>query len=275
MYALAFSIRRVMKNRGNAITLCIDSTPSPHLRKNVLDQRLILATVVARGAFEAALRSSATGGGGWRDVRATQNQRLRGEKLWDALAPGVRDLLAAAEGSWSEAQAGCALMYLEAVKVLNWAVLEDCELAALRISQTTYPEVLSCVLKEPDPARTNNFLRSLVELDREEGPAQVYFSRLTSELVQRGASDGLRDENLDRNAEQYMAYASSVGEADIMADDLPVGGVLIAEAETDVLLGLRGTTAVRLVTLEAIRETVEGQSVEGLKRIVGDVFRSE
>lgn len=48
-----------------------------------------------------------------------------------------------------------------------------------------------------------------------------------------------------------------------MADDLPIGGILIREAETEALLRFRGTAAVRLITLEAVREIVEERSVAG------------
>jgi hypothetical protein len=48
-----------------------------------------------------------------------------------------------------------------------------------------------------------------------------------------------------------------------MADDLPIGGILIREAETEALLRFRGTAAVRLTTLEAVREFVEERSVAG------------
>ena len=65
MYALALSMRKVMRHRGDAITLSIDSTPAPQLRQRVLDQRLILGTVVARGAFEAARRSGGIAVGVW------------------------------------------------------------------------------------------------------------------------------------------------------------------------------------------------------------------
>jgi hypothetical protein len=72
---------------------------------------------------------------------------------------------------------------------------------------------------------------------------------------------------LDDHAEQYMAYALCVGEADIMADDLPIGGMLIREAETEALLRFRGTTAVRLITLQAVRQIVEEQSKVGLEGV--------
>jgi len=273
MYALALSIRKVMKSRGNAITLSIDSTPSPHLRKKVLDQRLILATVVARGVFEAALRSGAIAEGAERNARAGQNQRLRREELWEDLPGGLRELLASPEGSWNEIPVNRALLYAEGVRVLNWLVREDCELADLRLSQTVGAQVLWGVLKEPDPARAINFLRPRVEVQREGHPTRVYLARLTSELVRRGASDGQQDALLDQNVEAYMRYAAYVGEADIVADDLPVGGRLIGEAETAVLLRLRGTVAVRLVVLEAILEILDGRGLGALVEVIEGIVQ--
>jgi hypothetical protein len=140
---------------------------------------------------EAALASGAVGAG--MQVRAGQNQRIRSAGLWDCLPPGAGKLLAFAEGSWTEAQRSGALLYLEAVEVLKWAVREDCDLPALRATQTGDREMLESVLAEQDPARETSFLRSLVELDCQEGPTRVYLSRLTSELVRRGASAGDRD----------------------------------------------------------------------------------
>ena len=72
-----------------------------------------------------------------------------------------------------------------------------------------------------------------------------------------------------------MKYASYVGEADIVADDLPVGGELIGEAETAVLLALRGTAAVRLVTLAAIQQFLKEREMSGLEQAVQGVLESE
>ena len=275
LYALAFSTRSVMKRRGNAITLSLDRTPAPHLRQRVLDQRLILATVVARAAFEAARKAGAIAEGAVPNARAVQNQRLRKDGIWDALPSGLNDLLASQEGSWGEAQINRALLYVEAVRVLNWFVREDCALADLRLSQVVSPNILETVLKEPDPARTINFLRRVVEVDREAGPAGVYLSRLTSELVKRGESDGERDGLVEEHVESYMKYAAYVGDADIMADDLPIGGELIGEAETPVLLALRGTGAVRLVMLGAARQLLIEEDPSALEEAVADITRSE
>ena len=65
-----------------------------------------------------------------------------------------------------------------------------------------------------------------------------------------------------------MAYAASIGEAEIVAEDLPIGGVLVGEAPTDVILHLRGVAAVRLVTLQALHSALSTHETVALQQMI-------
>jgi hypothetical protein len=117
MYVLAFSLRRGLKNSGNMITLGISAAPEPSLRQAIFNQRLILATIVNRAAFEIAEQSKSPLNLETGIARAAMLDRLRAENLWETLPIPIRDRLAAPEGSWTKEGAGKVLLHLDALAV--------------------------------------------------------------------------------------------------------------------------------------------------------------
>jgi hypothetical protein len=267
IYGLAFLVRRGLKRNGNAITLSLGSTAKPSVRLEILAQRTLLATLVNRAAFEVGRAHGLAAQLVEGHARARELNRLRKEGLWDGLAQPLRDMLALPEGAWSEQETGRVLLHLEAVNVLSWAIEQRFELAPLRTSHEVRADVIRKALDEGDPVRSINFLRKESEIDAELGPTRVYLARLQSELAQRGAADGDTNPELDENAGAYTVYAVSVGEADVVAEDLPIGGNLIREAPTQDLLQLRGRAAVRFITLEGVRQAVLGNGVGTLAEV--------
>lgn len=65
-----------------------------------------------------------------------------------------------------------------------------------------------------------------------------------------------------------MVYAASIGEAEFIAEDLPLGGVLVGEAPTDDILHLRGVAAVQLVTLQALHNALLTRSTAALQQMI-------
>jgi len=65
-----------------------------------------------------------------------------------------------------------------------------------------------------------------------------------------------------------MVYAASTGDADLIAEDLPIGGQLISEAPTQDLLHLRGIAAVRIITLHALLDAIDNQGLGKLDEIL-------
>ncbi len=263
MYALAFGVRRSLKRRGNTLTLNLSGAPSPSLRDELLKQRTILATLVYRAAFES--KATQPGGNvalGGR-VRAALLQRLRQRGLWDDLSLALRDMLSEPEGSWSRERIGRVLLQLEGVRVLSWAVTENCELPPLRTASKVGPEILETALAETDGTEPV-FLRSDSDIAAQVQPTRVYLARLQDELVQRGVIEGEVDAGIAGQMEAYMAYAVTNGEADLFAEDLPLGSGLVAEAGSAELMHLRGIAALRLVTLDALRQVLESRRVDPL-----------
>jgi len=271
-YALAFAVRRGMKTRGNAVTLSLSTTPKPSLRNEILDRRRILATLIGRAAYEVGLAHGQTGHLPAGSVRAAQLTRLRKDGLWDSVPPAIRDTLAAPEGSWTAAQTGRALMHLQAVAVLHWALRDDAMLSPLRTAASVNPDTLHSALADPDPDRDTYFLRSLSEIESQVSPTLIYLTRLQNELFKRGELQGDAatqvDPTLDDQAEAYMVYAASTGDADLIAEDLPIGGQLISEAPTQDLLHLRGIAAVRIITLHALLDAIDNQGLWKLDEIL-------
>lgn len=252
MYALAFGLRRGLKNSGNTIALGISTAPAPSLRQAIFKQRLILATIVNRAAFEIAEQSKSPLNLETGIARATMLDRLRAENLWEILPTPLRDCLAAPEGSWTKEGAGKALIHLDAVAVLTWMLNPQSELASLRTASSEGRETLRLALLKPDPIAELNFLRTETELHAQHDPAIIYLKRLINELIKRGVATGELETSLEEHAGAYMAYVASIGEAEFVAEDLPLGGVLVSEAPTEDILHLRGVAAVRLVTLQAL-----------------------
>ena len=268
VYALAFSLRRGLKNSGNAITLGISAAPVPSLRQAIFEQRLILAAIINRGAFEAAQHSKGPLKIESGVVRASTIERLRAENLWETLPTPLRDRLASPEGSWTKEHAGKALLHLDAFAVLTWMLSPRFELASLRTASSKGVDMLRVALLKPDPIADFNFLRGETEIKAQQDPAVVYLTRLGNELVKRGVAEGEYEEDLEEYIEAYMAYASSIGEAEIMAEDLPIGGLLAGEAPISDILHLRGVSAVRLVTLQALQNALSTQGTLALQQVV-------
>lgn len=268
MYALALSLRRGLKNTGNAIVLGISTTPAPSLRQAIFNQRLILATVVNRAAFEIAEQSKSPLSLEAGIARATILNRLRAENLWETLPTPLRDCLAAPEGSWTKEHARTALLHLDAVAVLNWMLNPQSELASLRTASSEGRETLRIALLKPDPVGELNFLRTVTELRAQHDPAIVYLKRLSNELIKRGVAKGELETSLEEHAGVYMAYAASIGEAEFVAEDLPLGGVLVSEAPTEDILHLRGVASVRLVTLQALHNALTANGTAALQQMI-------
>jgi hypothetical protein len=264
MYALAFGARRSLKNQGNTQTLNLSGAPSPSLRDSLLKQRTVLATLVYRAAFESkATQPAATGVAPGGAVRAALLQRLRQRGLWDGLHVTLRDMLSEPEGSWSRERIGRVLLQLEGVRVLSWAVTENCELPPLRTASKVGPEILETALAETDGTEAV-FLRSDSDIAAQVQPTRVYLARLQDELARRGVIEGEVDPELAGQMEAYMAYAGTVGDTDLFAEDLPFGSGLVAEAGSAELLHLRGIAALRYITLDCLREALEIRRVDPL-----------
>jgi hypothetical protein len=268
MYALAFSLRRGLKNSGNAITLGISTAAPPSLRKAILQQRLILAVIINRAAFEAAEQSENPLKLESGVARASTLDRLRTEGLWETLPILIRDRLAAPEGSWTKECVGKALLHLDAIAVLTWMLSPQSELASLRTASGDGRETLRLALLKPDPIADLNFLRTETELQTQQDPAIIYIKRLGNELIKRGVAEGELEKVLEEHVGAYMAYAASIGEAEIVAEDLPIGSVLVGEAPTEVLLHLRGVAAVRLSTLQALQNALASQETAALQQMI-------
>lgn len=268
MYALAFGVRRGFKNRGNAIVLGISAAPAPTLRQAIFNQRLILATIVNRAAFEVGVQSKSPLNLETGIARAAMLDRLRAENLWDTLPIPLRDGLAAPEGAWTKEGAGKALLHLDAVAVLTWMLNPQAQLASLRNASSEGRETLRLALLKPDPVAELNFLRTETELHAQHDPAIIYFKRLSNELIKRGVAKGELETTLEEHAGAYMAYAASIGEAEFVAEDLPLGGVLVSEAPTEDILHLRGVAAVRLVTLEALHDALFTGGIAALQKMI-------
>jgi hypothetical protein len=267
-YALALSLRRGLKSTGSAIVLGISATPAPSLRQAIFNQRLILATVVNRAAFEIAEQSKRPLNLETGIARAAMLDRLRAENLWETLPVPLRDRLAAPEGSWKKEGAGKALLHLDAVAVLTWMLNPQAELASLRTASSEGKETLRIALLKPDPIAELNFLRTETELRVQHDPAIIYLKRLSNELIKRGVAKGESETSLEEHAGAYMMYAASIGEAEFVAEDLPLGGVLVSEAPTDDILHLRGVAAVRIVTLQALRNALSTKGTTALQQMI-------
>jgi hypothetical protein len=268
MYALAFGIRKSFKNRGHTIVLGISATPAPSLRQEIFSQRLILATIVYRAAFEIAAQSKTPLRFEVGIARAGMLDRLRAENLWETLPAPLRDRLAAPEGSWTNEGAGKALLYMDAVAVLTWMLNPQSELASLRTASSKGQETLGIALLKPDPIAELNFLRTETELNVQHDPAIIYLKRLSNELIKRGVVTGELEMSLEKHATAYMAYAASIGEAEFVAEDLPLGGVLVSEAPTEDILHLRGVAAVRLITLQALHNALVTKGTAALQQMI-------
>jgi hypothetical protein len=268
MYALALGLRGGLKNSGNAIVLGISAVPAPSLRQAVFNQRLILAAIVNRAAFEIAEQSKSPLNLETGIARATTLGRLRAENLWETLPAPLRDCLAAPEGSWTKEGAGKALLHLHAVAVLTWMLNPRVELASLRTASSEGRETLRLALLKPDPIAELNFLRTETELHAQHDPAIIYLKRLSNELIKRGAAKGELETSLEEHAGAYMAYAASIGEAEFVAEDLPLGGALVSEAPTEDILHLRGVAAVRLVTLQALQNALSTKGTAALQQMI-------
>ena len=268
MYLLAFGLRKGLQNSGSTIALGISATPAPSLRQAIFNQRLILATIVSRAAFEITDRSKSPLNLETGIARAAMLDRLRAENLWETLPISLRDRLAAPEGSWTKKGAGKVLLHLDAVAVLTWMLNPQSELSSLRTASGEGLETLRLALLKPDPVAELNFLRTEAELHAQHDPAIIYLTRLSNELIKRGVAKGEVETSLEEHAGAYMAYATSIGEAEFVAEDLPLGGVLVSEAPTDDILHLRGVAAVRLVTLQALRNALFTKETVALQQMI-------
>ena len=268
MYVLAFSLRKGLQNSGDTISLGISATPAPSLRQAIFNQRLILASIVNRAAFEIAEHSKSPLNLEAGIARSAMLDRLRGESLWETLPVPLRDRLAAPEGSWTKEGAGKVLLHLDAVAVLTWMLNPQSELASLRTASSEGRETLRLALLKPDPLAELNFLRTETELQAQHDPAIIYLKRLSNELIKRGVAKGELETSLEEHAGAYMAYAASIGEAEFVAEDLPLGGVLVSEATTDDILHLRGVAAVRLVTLHALNNALSTKETVALQQMI-------
>ncbi len=272
-YALALMLRRGMKRRGGTTTLSLASATAPSLRKGLLARRKIVATMVSRAAREVGLRERVAMETPVGSVRAAQLQRLRREGLWESVPAPLQGMLAAPEGSWDTETTGRVLVHLEVVTVLNWALRASYELPSLSRGGA----VDATMLREAVTGRIagENFLRTEAEIDRQEGPTRVYLARLQNELVRRGVTEGVVDEELEKYTGQYMSYAASVGDAEVVAEDLPLRGGLLGDATTADLLHLRGVAAVRMITLAGLRDVLTGKGLgrmdEVLVGMAGDI----
>ena len=274
-YALAFGLRRSWKNSGKTIELGISTTPVPSLRQAIFNQRLILATIVNRAAFEIAKQSNSPINLEVGIARAMMLDRLRAENLWDSLPIPLRDRLSAPEGSWTKQEAGKAFLHLDAVAVLTWMLNPQSELASLRTASSEGAETLRLALLNPDPIAKLNFLRTETELHVQHDPAIIYLVRLSNELIKRGVAEGELEMSLEEHAGAYMAYAASIGEAEFVSEDLPVGGVLVSEAPTQDILHLRGIAAVRLVTLKALQNALSTKGTVALQDMILSLASSD
>ncbi len=184
MYALAFGVRRSLKRKGNTLTLNLSGAPSPSLRDELLKQRTVLASARLSAAFES--RATQPGGNvafGGRVRAALLRVRQRG--LWDDLSLALRDMLSEPEGSWSRERIGRVLLQLEGVRVLSWAVTENCELLRFGPLQKVGPEILETALAETDGTEPV-FLRSDSDIAAQVQPTRVYLARLQDVGPARG-----------------------------------------------------------------------------------------
>ncbi|QMV18811.1 hypothetical protein GOB94_09050 [Granulicella sp. 5B5] len=270
MYALALTVRRWMKRRNETTTLSLARATAPSQREGMLARRKIVATMVSRAAREVGLHAGVATDAPVGAVRAAQLQRLRAEGLWESVPTSLQAMLAAPEGSWNTETTGRVLVHLEVIVVLNWILKESYELPSLSRGGAVDGEMLREALI--GKADRGSYLRTEAEIARQEGPTRVYLARLQNELVKRGATEGEVDEEMEKYAGQYMMYAASVGEAEVVAEDLPLKGGLIRDAPTADLLHLRGVAAVRMVTLAATRDVLMGLGLERMDEVVEGII---
>jgi hypothetical protein len=143
---------------------------------------------------------------------------------------------------------------------------KDFSLPALRVAMSVDVDTLKSALAETDAADEINYLRSFSEVDAERSPTLIYLIRLRNELVKRGVADGEIDEELNENAGAIMTYYASIGDADVVAEDMPIGAQLISEAGTEDLLRLRGVAAVRIVMLDALTDAISKEDLGKLNQ---------
>jgi hypothetical protein len=283
MYIFAFLWRYAMKRRSGTVALNLSAAPAPSLHKALLAQREVAAILVARAIHELSLLNQTDLAHPQGIVRASLIQRLRSDRLWDTLPPATAALLSSPEGSFSSDQTHRIVPFIEMVAVLSWMLREDIELPSLRNVVTSYNDTLEMVLEQPDPAPTVPFLRTLTEIASKTDPANIYLRRAQGELIQRKIIPPTPENPTESPAAdadptvspfevgQYLSYAVSLGEADLVAEDLPLGGGLISEASSPDLAQLVNIAAVRILTLEALQEAIKGKGLGKLQSLIGDM----
>lgn len=247
-------IRRWWWQRGKAITLSLANTPAPSVRAALLVQRKIVATMVSRAAREVGLHAGVTAETPIGSVRAAQLQRLRAERIWDHVPPPIQTMLAAPEGSWTTETTGRVLVHLEVIAVLNWALHPRRELPSLSPGGTADASLLREALT--GKSTNDTFLRTETEIDQQELTTRVYLTQLQNILAQRGATEGAEAHN---HINQYSNRP---------VDDLPLRGAPLRDAQTADLLHLRGVAAVRMITLEGLRDVVTGLGMGRMEAVI-------
>jgi hypothetical protein len=263
IYGLALGSRRWMKRgRKPPLTLNVHTVRCPSLREGLLRQRTILASLVDRADFEARSAFGIRPEGG---IRARLIERLRHRRLWDAVPLPLQNLLSEPEGSWSRERIQRVRLQLEAVRVLSWALQEDYELHSLRTAADMNTDILRTALTHADRDSGIFFVRNWTEIEAQLVPARIYLERLHNELIKRNVTGGTFDTAMEERIEAYMTYAASIGEVEMVAEDLPLGGGLVAEASSEELVDLQSIAAVRYLNLQALRAAVESGTAAGFE----------
>ncbi|MBC7928164.1 MAG: hypothetical protein H7039_21165 [Bryobacteraceae bacterium] len=230
LIALYF-LRRSHKSDSELLTFSLTTTDrqartegfgsSPAVRHYLRQRATILGCLISRAGSEIRIHqgqiSSSTEG----IQRQIQNALLRQQRLWIRLEGAESELMAAAEGTWTEDQENEVINWCEYLRLLRWVLRVDAELIPLAhspdldFSLTRNLPILR-VLGECDESTRDSW-----EVRVERDIALEYAVRLVAELNARKliAGDAETDEwtnyvcslSLDASTD-YLAGAQTIGE---------------------------------------------------------------
>lgn len=221
------------------------------------DLALFYAAMVSRAATEGFLKQKTLPEGFEVIARRRQLYLLREHGLWERMAARDRDAALLADGHWDWERINEAIVSLETVRLLRWALRLDFYLPVVGYQLHSDWSLAEELLQEPARLQQAGELIETDTVRTAKDAANTYFMRCLAEGISRGLYQA--------DTSEAKAWADGVSEslAGRHSEDLVLGSTLVSEVEENDLRWATMVAARRKLFLEWMLQAMESGRTDG------------
>lgn len=194
----------------------------------LLERTIIVATLLARAASEAFLKSKYLPDGVAVVTRQAQLEELRKQELWEKIKTEDGDLLRIADGHWTPEQINLMVQFCERLRLLRWVLGLDATIIPLALFPKPDASLTIDVRKKRQSLFSGKKMLEPWDVRLERDIARGYLLRCLAEQQSRGLINGVSE---------FAEWAKKVqSELASASEDMLVGVKAVSELDDDELM---------------------------------------